>query len=64
MELLAHLHVEGAWHDICDEDIGDPIRPIWDPPQYPSVPIVEYAKSHHLQPEVPWEGVSLVREYN
>ena len=56
----AHLHVEGARYYVCDEDVGDPSRPIWDSSQYPGVPIIEHADSHHLQTKVPREGVSLL----
>lgn len=64
VELVAHLHVEGTWYDIRDEDIGDPSRPIWDPSQYSGVPVIKYAKSYHLQPKMPREGVLLLRGDN
>ena len=64
MGLVAHLHMEGAWHNIRDEDVGNPSRPIRDSSQDCGVPIVEYAKSHHLQPPVPRKGVPLLRRYN
>lgn len=55
---MAHLHVERARYDIRDEDVGDPSRPIRNPSQNRGVPVVEHAKSCHLQPPVPREGVS------
>ena len=56
--------MERARHNIRDKDIGDSSRPIRDPSQDCGVPIIEYAKSHHLQPPVPREGVPLLRRCN
>ena len=64
MRLVAHLHMERARYDVRDEDVGNPSRPIRDSSQYRGIPIVEDAKSHHLQPPVPWEGIPLLRGYN
>ena len=61
MGLLSYLHVEGAWYNISDEDVGDPSRPIRNPSEYCGVPIVEHAEACYFQPPVPREGVSLLR---
>ena len=60
MEPSVYLHVEGARYNISDEDVGNPTPPIRNPSQHCSIPIIEHAESYHLQPPVPWEGVSLL----
>ena len=56
---MSYLHVEGAWYNITDEDVGDPSRPIWNPLEHCGVPIAEHAESYYFQPPVPQEAVSL-----